>query len=81
MKPLADCQERFFEYTFDQNATAAAGRAGYSDKTPRYPDDETPRYVSPSWWCRGAWSRGITRRSTGIIGRGRRSGRVETYPD
>src|ERR1700712_4717653 len=34
MKPLTDRQERFiFEYTFDQNATAAAGRAGYSDKT------------------------------------------------
>ncbi|MDB5804743.1 MAG: hypothetical protein JWN73_2065 [Betaproteobacteria bacterium] len=34
MKPLSDRQERFiFEYTFDQNSTAAAGRAGYSDKT------------------------------------------------
>ena len=34
MKPLTDRQERFiFEYTFDQNATAAAGRAGYSEKT------------------------------------------------
>ncbi|MDB5804541.1 MAG: hypothetical protein JWN73_1863 [Betaproteobacteria bacterium] len=34
MKPLTDRQERFiFEYTFDQNAAAAAGRAGYSDKT------------------------------------------------
>jgi phage terminase small subunit len=34
MKPLTDRQERFvFEYAFDQNATAAAGRAGYSDKT------------------------------------------------
>jgi len=34
MKPLTDRQERFvFEYSLDQNASAAAGRAGYSDRT------------------------------------------------
>jgi len=34
MKPLTDRQERFvFEYSLDQNASAAAGRAGYSAKT------------------------------------------------